>query len=328
MILRVLKSNNFANLFFVPIAVFAFWAEKIFAPVLYPFAPGEAENVLYKMLYRFTGDAPLLSVLLSAVLVTFIALLIELIISRYQFIRIRTRLPAILFVLLVGGLAPLHTLHPVYFGALFLLLALLRFFRIFGEPKAYSIIFDVGFLLGVGSLFYVNLCIVVPAFLFGISILSHGTNWREYLILLLGFFLPFIFALSYFFYTDQLGAVIEVFVDFVTQPINSLGGNLLLQIYLGILIFISLIASIDIARHYDTKKVSSRKYFMVFFFIFLFSMLGFVFIPVTSQEMLIISAIPLTFLLSNYLVFLKSRFWGELFLFSLLAAIIAIQIYG
>jgi len=306
MILRVLKSNNFANLFLVPIAVFAFWAGKLFAPAVYPFAQGEVDNVLYKMVYRLT----------------------ELIISRYQFIRIRTRLPAILFVLLVGGLTSLHTLHPVYFGAVFLLLALFRFFGMFGQTKAYTIIFDVGFLLGIGSLFYVNLFIVVPAFLIGISILSHGVSWREYLIMLLGFALPFVFALSYFFYTDQLFVVSQVFVDFVTQPINNLHGNLMLQIYLGILVFISLIASIDIAKHYDSKKVSSRKYFMVFFFIFLFSMVSFVFIPVTSQEMLIISAIPLTFLLSNYLVFLKSRFWGELFFFSLLVAIIVIQFFG
>ena len=328
MILRILKSNNFGNLFFIPVAVLAFWAGKLFAPFVYPFSPGEAQNVLYKGIHNLTGNAPLLSVILSAVLVVILAVFIELIITRYQFIRIRTRLPAILFVLLVGGLTQLHTLHPVYLAAIFFLFAIFRFFGIFEQTKAYNIIFDVGLLLGIASLFYFNLFIVMPAFLIGVSVLSHGTKWREYFILIIGFLLPVIFALSYFFYTDQLNEVLAVFIEFVTQSIGNLRGNILLQVYLGVLIFLTAIASIDIAQHYDSKKVSSRKYFLVLFFIFLFSMVSFIFIPATSQEMLIITAIPVTFLLSNFLVFLKSRFWSELFFYLLLAVVVATQFLG
>lgn len=328
MILRILKSNNFANLFFVPFAVLAFWAGKLFAPFVYPFAPGEADNVLYKSIFNLTGNAPLLSVILSAVVVMLLSVFIELIIARYQFIRIRTRLPAILFVLLVGGLIQLHSLHPVYFAALFLLFAIFRFFGIFEQSKAYNIIFDVGFLLGIGSLFYINLFIVLPAFLIGVSVLSHGTRWRDYIVLILGFTLPFLFAASYYFYIDQLSEIVAVYRNFITQSIGYLKGNLLLQIYLGVLVLLTLIASIDIAQHYDTKKVSSRKYFLVLFFIFLFSMGSYIFIPATSQEMLIITAIPVTFLLSNFLVFLKSKFWGELFFLLLLAVVIAMQFLG
>ena len=328
MILRILKSNNFANLFFIPFAVFAFWAEKVFAPFVYDFAPGEAQNVLYKSINGLTGNAPLLSVVLSAVLVMVLAVFIELIIARYQFIRIKTRLPAILFVLLVGGLIQLHSLHPVYFAAVFLLFSIYRLFGIFEQAKAYNIIFDVGFLLGIGSLFYLNLLTILPAFLIGVSILSHRTGWREYLILIVGFILPFIFASAYYFYTDQLNTVTGIFIEFVTQSIGNLKGNFLLQIYLGVLILLTTIASIDIARHYDTKKVSSRKYFLVFFFIFIFSMAGFVLVPACSQEMLIITAIPVTFLLSNFFVFLKSRILGELFFFILLSVVVAIQFLG
>ena len=328
MILRILKSNNFANLFFIPFAVFAFWAEKIFAPFVYPFAPGEPLNVLYKPIFSFTGDAPLLSVILSALLVVILSILIEFIIARYQFIRIKTRLPAILFVLLVGGLIQLHSLHPVYFAAVFLLFSIYRLFGIFEQAKAYNIIFDVGFLFGIASLFYVNLVTVLPAFLIGVSILSHRTGWREHVILILGFLLPFVFATGYYFYTDQLNEVITLLIDFITQRIGTLKGNLFLQIYLGTLVLLTIVASIDIARHYDTKKVSSRKYFFVFFFLFLFSIASFVLVPATSQEMLIITAIPITFLLSNFFVFLKSKFWGELFFFFLLAVVVAIQFFG
>jgi len=328
MILRALKSNNLSNLFFIPIAVLAFWAGKLLAPFNYPFAGSEAKNVLYVLLNRWFGDAALLNVILSAFMVIMLALLIELLIARYQFIRIRTRLPAILFVLLVGGLTQLHTLHPVYFAAVFMLLAIYQYFGIFDQAKAYSLLFNVGFLLGLGSLFYFNLFIVLPAFLFGILVLSRGSSWREYVVLLLGFVLPFVFAFSYYFYTDRLSDLLLVYQQSIVVSIGHLKHNLPLQVFLGALILISVIASVDIARHYDTKKVSSRKFFSVLFLIFLSTMVSYVFIPATSQEMLIVAAVPVTFLLSNFLVFLKSRFWGELFFTLLLLLVVALQFFG
>ena len=68
----------------------------------------------------------------------------DLLISRYQFIRIRTRLPAILYAVLMGGFVGVHSLHPVYFAAIFLLLALFRLFATFDLDKAYTGFFDVG----------------------------------------------------------------------------------------------------------------------------------------------------------------------------------------
>ncbi|WP_340112099.1 DUF6427 family protein [Maribellus mangrovi] len=325
MLLRILKSNNLSNLLFIPVAVFAFWAGKLFAPFSYSYFPGEAENVLFKYINKIVGDAPLLNVILSAVFVVILAVLIELIIARYQFIRIRTRLPAILFALILGGLTGMHTLHPVYFAAVFLLLAIFRLFGIFDQPKAYTTVFDVGFLLGIGALFYLNLYIVVPAFLVGIVVLGRGTGWREIVILIIAFLLPSILAFSYYFYTDRSQELITVFLKNINTSVYTLRNNLFLQIYLGALVLLTLLASIDIARHYDTKKVSSRKYFTVFFYIFIASMISYVFIPSTSQEMLIISAIPVTFLLANFFVFLKSRFLGELFFAVLLLVVIAVQ---
>lgn len=328
MILRIFKSNKLSNLFFIPIAVLAFWAGKIFSPFTYSYSPGEAKNVLYAAINRWIGDLPLLSVILSAVFVVILAVLIEMIIVRYQFIRIRTRLPAILFVLIVGGLTSMHSMHPVYFAAIFLLLAIFRLFGIFDIAKAYNVVFDVGFLLGVGALFYLNLFAVVPAFIVGVFVLGRAAGWREFVILIIAFLLPFAFAYSYYFYTDQIDIINQVYIQTVTNSLNTLKGNLLLQIYLGILVLFTVLASIDISSHYDTKKVSSRKYFTVFFYIFIFSMISYVFIPATSQEMLIIAAIPVTFLLSNFFVFLKNRWLGELFFTLLLSVVIVMQFLG
>ncbi|MFW5823018.1 MAG: DUF6427 family protein, partial [Tangfeifania sp.] len=89
---------------------------------------------------------------------------------------------------------------------------------------------------------------------------------------------------------------------------------------------ITLLGSIKIIQQYDSKKVSTRKFFTVFFLLFITSLAGFTFVPATSQEMLVITAIPVTFLVSNFFVFLKSRFWGELLFSLLLIIVITLQV--
>lgn len=328
MLLKTLKSNSVGNLIFIPVAVLAFWFGKFLAPFNYDFMPGEAENVLFAPIFRLTAESALLNVILSAVLVIILAFLVEMIISRYQFIRIRTKLPAILFVIIIGGFTGLHTMLPVYFAAIFLLLAIFRLFGIFEQSKAYTIAFDVGVLVGVGSLFYFNLVIFLPAFIVGLLVLNRDTRWREFVLIIIGFLLPPIFAVSYFFYTGRLIPLLQVFKQSIMEPINHFGSNIPLQVYLGVLVVLTIIGSIAMAKQYDTKKVSSRKYFTVFFFVFLFSLGGFVLIPAVSHEMLILTAIPVTYLISNFLVFMKSRFWSEFFFLFLLGIVIALQFVG
>jgi len=328
MLLKTLKSNSLGNLIFAPIAVLAFWLGKFLSPYNYDFMPGEAENVLFAPIFRLTSENPLLNVILSAVLAMVLALLIEMIIARYQFIRIRTRLPAILFVVIIGGFTGLHTLHPVYFAAIFLLLAIFRLFGIFEQSKAYTIVFDVGVLLGVGSLFYINMVVFLPAFIVGLLVLNRDTRWREFVLIIIGFLLPLIFAVSYFFSTGRLIPLLQIFQQSIMEPVNHFRSNIPLQVYLGVLVVLTVMGSIVMAQQYDTKKVSSRKYFTVFFFVFLFSLGGFVFIPAASHEMLILTAIPVTYLISNFLVFMKSRFWSEFFFLLLLGIVIALQFVG
>jgi hypothetical protein len=305
----------------MPVAVTAFWAKSLLHPFIYDFSSCENQNILFAPVAKLAGNNQLVNVILSVVLVMVLAFLVQLINDRYSFIRIRSKLPAILFAIVLGGFVGMHTLHPIYFGAVFVLFAIYRLFSMFEKVKPYSAVFDVGFLLGIGSLFCLNLIILFPAFLISIAILSRETRFREFLITSLGFLLPFAFALSYAFLTNNFQETLNTFAQSVTVPVNHFKNNYTLQIYLVVLVVYTLIASFNILKQYDKKKVSSRKYFSAFFWIFVFSLIGFTFIPATSQEMLVITAIPVTFLISNFFIFMKGRFWSEL-LFSLLLIIV------
>lgn len=321
MILKPLKSHRQINLLIFPIIGILFWLKSLILPFSYPFFPGENNNVLFSPIYSLVQNSAFLQVLLSLILVILLAMVIQLLNDRYSFIRIRTQLPASLFVIIVGGFTQLHTLHPVFLSALFLLFAIYSLFGTFEKSKPYSIIFNVGFFIGIGTLIYFNLIILFPAFLIGVSILTKETGWREYLILFIGLFVPFFFAFSYAVLTEQTLEMMKTFEENIVTPVNHFRTNIPLHALVTMLILLTLAGSIKIIQQFDSKKVSSRKYFIVFFMLFIFSMLSFVFIPGTSQEMLVIIAVPVTYLISNLFVFMKSRFWGE-FLFLLLIGIV------
>jgi len=325
MILRILKSSGPLNYFLYFIIGILFWIYSFWFPYSYDFFEGENNGILYYPIDKITANVPFLQVFLSFFIVLFVAFLIQQINSRYSLIWVKTKLPIAIYIIILGGLTFMHTLHPVLFAAVFTLLGINSLFSIFNNTKPQLDIFNAGLFIAIGTLFYFNLIILLPAFLISISILRRERNWREFLILMIGFIIPISFALSYAFFTDQLTeAFVNFQMNFIT-PVNHFKTNFPLQGFLGLLIFMTIAGSIKIMQQYDSRKVSTRKYYLVFFVIFLFSMLSFIFIPATSQEMLVIALIPVSFLISNLFVSIESVFWRELLFTVLLGTAIFMQ---
>lgn len=321
MVLRVLKSNRTINLILFPVLGVLLWGRSLLEPFSYQFYSGENNNILFAPIYKLLDHQLFLQVLVSLILVVFTGFLIQQVNDRFSFIRARTKLPAFLFTIFVGGFLNMHTLHPVFFAGIFLVFAIHSLFAIFDNPNTFPQIFNAGFFIGIGSLFYFNLIIILPAFIISVIILSREARWREFIIILLGTIIPFIFAASYAFLTDHLMEFLYTFEQNIVTPVNHFKENFVLQGFLGFLIILTVLGSIKLLQQYDTRKVSSRKYYLILLIIFIFSLLNFAFIPAVSQEMLVLTIIPVTFLLSNLFVSIQSRFWGE-FLFTILLLIV------
>ena len=326
MILGILKSNRSVNLLLFPFFGIILWLNSLLVPYSYDFYLGENKSLLFSPISKITDGYNLIKVGISLFLVIFVGFLIQQVNDKFGFIRARTKLPASIYVIIIGGFTTLHTLHPVYFAAIFLLLAIHSFFAIFNNPNTPGFILKTGLYLGIGSLFYFNLFIVFPAFLIGIFILSREIHWREFVILFIGFIIPFIFAFGFAFYTNQLLEVLYNFERNIVTPVNHFKSDIPLQLFLVLLLIFTIIASFVLLQQYDTRKISTRKYYSIFLVIFVFSMFSFIFVPATSVEILVISAIPVTFLISNFYVSIQSKFWSELLFSILFLFVLFIQI--
>ncbi|WP_163715811.1 DUF6427 family protein [Mangrovibacterium lignilyticum] len=325
MILRYIKSNQAYHFFTIPLVVLILWFRAYLQPESFPFFEGENQMLFFRPFAQLAQQSPLAGNLLTIALTLALAFIILRLNTAYSFIRIRTFLPSNIFILIVSGLVTMHSLHPVYFGALFLLLAINRIFGAYENKKANSNAFDSGFFIGLGSLFYFHLIFFFPIVWIGFILIRKNPEWRNFVLPLIGICIPWLYGFSYYFMTDtlpELGHTIQQ--NFLTSN-QFLQGNINFQVYLGLLVFLTLLGSFFLLAQIDEKKVSSRKYFQIFFLIFLFAGIILLLVPAVSQEILVIMAIPLTFLFSNYLIFMRMQFWGNLFVYILIAMVIYMQ---
>ncbi|MGV8091865.1 MAG: hypothetical protein AB2L24_08385 [Mangrovibacterium sp.] len=325
MILRFLKSNQPYHFILIPVIVLVLWLRSFLSPYFFPFFEGESSMPLYRPVHQLLTELPLISNVIAGILVILLSFMILHLNTVYAFIQIRTFLPSNIFVLIVSGLVSLHTLHPVFFGTFFLLICIDSLFNITENEKANPNSFNPGFYLSVGSLFYLNLIFYLPVVWVAFLLLRKKREWRDFVMSLIGMALPWLFAFSWYFMTDSVDELRTVITQNLFTSNLFFQGSVTFQIYLAFLTITTLWCSFFLIGQYDAKKSSTRKYFKIFFVIFAISIMLFFLIPAASQEILVIMAVPLTFLFSNYLISMKSQFLGNLFILVFLGLIIYMQ---
>lgn len=325
MVYRLIKTNRVVSYILLPLLAAGIWSSQLINPSGFSFYEGENQIFLFKLLFLLLNDLPIASIVLGLILLILAAVLVQRINVEYGFFRIKTILPGIIFVLVTGGFHEIHIFHPVYIAIIFLLVSIYRLFSAFDQRKPYREIFDACFFLGLGSLFYLNLLTLLPAFIAGGSILGRETRWREIMVSIIGFITPWLFVFTWFFLFDRIPEMISALkVNFLTQN-DRIVGNISVMVFLGFLILLTLAGSYLILVQYDEKKVSIRQYFLIFFLIFVSSILLIIIVPAASTEALLVAAIPVTFLLSNLILSFKRIIWGEIIIYLLLGFNIVFQ---
>ena len=325
MLLRTFKSNQPYHILLIPLIAIVLWIKSFLNPVAFQFYSGEDSMILYQPINYLIKVNAMASNATALIFTILLSLLIYKLNVQYAFIRIKTVLPASLFILITSGIPLLHAMHPVYPAALFLILAIDRIFSSYNKAGIHSNAFEAGIFLAIGSLFFLNLIFFFPFLWIGFIILNPKVNWREYVLTTLGFIFPWLIALMYYLVTDRSDELFRILEANVTIRRTFINQNLPIQIYMGFLLLLTFLGSIFLLGQYDEKKISSRKYFKAFFWIYLIAAILVIANPAVSQEIIIILAIPLTYLISNYLIFMKRQVWGEVFLYLLTAAIIFMQ---
>ena len=325
MFLKLFRANNFYNFLLFPIIGVLLLLGSFLSGGTFPNTACVNTTPICQLINEsgitYTG-----AILLNFALVLIILLLLLHINAKFNFVKERTFLPVYIFLFIVYALPELHVIQPVFISAIFVLLSIRSIFLSFEKPIALTNAFDAGFLLGLAGIFYIPLNMLVILVPFCIFILRNKIEWREVLLPFIGLLIPWLLLFCYYFIWNDLNELYSLIENGIAYQSSSIIHQPLAQAYGAFLILITVLASIFILTEYGAKNISTRRYFKILSLYFDASLL-LIFTPEVSVEIIVILAIPLTFLITNYLIFMRRRFWAELFFICLVLFSIVFQIF-
>ncbi|MCF8362089.1 MAG: DUF6427 family protein [Prolixibacteraceae bacterium] len=323
MLLKLLKGNHLYNYILFPVIGLMLIAGTLLQDgVFYPAFSSSAGPLSFLLQEIEFGN--IWAVFTNYLLILLISLLLLHINEYFSMARDATFLPSYLFLFIVYAIPNLQVLQPIFLSALFIALSFRSIFSSIDQKYTVNKAFNAGFFIGIAGLFYTYATLIVLIIPISIYILRNNLNWRNLLSPILGAIFPWLYLLVYYFIFKDIALFFELLEQSFQMPEVSFFSNTIIFVYLSYLILITLIASFFIIKQYDEKKINTRRYYKVLFIYFV-SILLLLLIPPVSFEIIVLIALPLTFLITNYLAHMKRRFWAELFFTTLVVISIILQ---
>ena len=322
MFLRLFNSKNVYSAILIPIIAFLFWMEPLKAPASLAVYPGEGMMPLYTFFAKFYTGSSVWPVLTGFILILLNSLILSMLSYEFQFLQHRTFLPGILYVSIVSSFPSLQTFHPVYPATLFVLISVYYIFSTYHRRNEISSTFNASFFLSIGALFYLPVLMLLPLIWISIFVLQKNDNWRLLVIPLIGISLPWLILWSFLFVSGSD----QAFISSIFQGMKSVNNQFIFNIgFLVITAFIFLLSafgSITLINSVNIRKMSTRKYFIILYWMLGFSIPSAFLLPSTGLGVIALSTIPVSFLISHFFKAGKRGFWREfLFLLFLLTLV-------
>jgi hypothetical protein len=193
------------------------------------------------------------------------------------------------------------------------------------EGLAYDY-FLASFLVSAGSLFYARGAYLLLIIWIGLS-LFRNIRYREWIYTIIGFMLPYLFLFSGYYLAGQelIARWQEMIMNFIPdRDLSHFNGYyILFYVYLALLI---LLASRKMISNYQGLKIYVRKFYRLNFWIFAVTIIVYFSLYGQSVELIYFCGFAIAYILSYYLLNLRSRLTGEIFFGLLFAGYIMLLI--
>ena len=326
MLLKLFKGTGLAVTILIFVTASGLWIGPVLHPVLPLYYPGLNSMPLFTLLKDFIGNSALAGVLFSFSLIMLMAVLLVSFNTKGFFITERTFLPAAIYVMLSALFPDCQTLNPAIIASVFLLIALMRIMDAYRKNGIAYNFFDAALLISIGSLFYIDLVWMGLLVFLGIALL-RTTNLKELIISIIGLVTPYLILYGiYYVVGKDLKSLTSLLLS---NLFGESGGFYMSRMIVVTMLVIGLnilIALIQLFSIFNAKKIKSRKTFSLLIWIFLLGSLSYILIPSVSDEIIYIIAIPLSYLISHYYIFMKRKLIPEIFFTTILVLIVLVQI--
>lgn len=215
------------------------------------------------------------------------------------------------------------TLSPVLMATTFILISFGTIVRQISRLQPTDEVFEIGFLIGLASLFYPPACIFIFWALASLVFFS-GATIRQYSLAIFGFLFPFLLTALYFYLDGTYSAFSRNFISSVFQirqynlnDFKSLLVTLLIPFALGILGFLRLVNTFG----FNNFQVRCQQVMILWA---IAGVLSIGFMPFLAPMQFMIFVPALAFFASNFFNTFKKNWLGEVIFLGVFVSILLI----
>ncbi|MGM0406643.1 MAG: DUF6427 family protein [Bacteroidota bacterium] len=325
---NILKSNQPFVIVFILLSAVGLWIFNLIDPVVYEFAFDQNKMIFYNIASQFFSYKSFGSILTTFILLVFQGFLLVQFNRKYILINYRTYLPAFFYILIASSFVPIQRINPVIFGTLFVFIATNFIYDIYRRDYALNRLYMAGFFVSLASLFWAPFAAFFLVIWIALTILRPFIG-REWIVSLFGFITPFLFVFTYYYvFVDvaQLNMLVDDYLNHfkILRVFNPI--HYAYYIFYALLFLIVLFASFTVLSNYQKKKIKTRKYFEINWWMFFIGIILFVFFNNVGYEILFFISIPISFLITEYFYTVRVNWFLNILLLLLLGSLVHIQI--
>jgi hypothetical protein len=202
-----------------------------------------------------------------------------------------------------------------------------RLFSIYKQQYAFREVFDTGLLIGISTLIYFPSIVLFFAMIIALGLLRPFI-WREYLIGFLGLFSTYFLVGTWFFWTDNLRKFIDYQFGSGLYGFNSIIEFTPAVRVIGLIMLFIFVASFVIFQNtYLKSPIQVRKYLILTAWMLILFTVSFLFKYTMTLNHFLIITVPLSMVVSYYLLNLKRKRVAEIVHAVLLFTILFFQYY-
>jgi len=187
--------------------------------------------------------------------------------------------------------------------------------------------FDAGILISIGSLFYANLIWFGIIMIIGITLLRTG-NLKEIFLSISGLITPYLLITGIYYVA---GFDLKAFASDISENLTGITpGYNYTRLTIAVLIYTGLMILVSIGflmMMMNSKKIKSRKTFSLLLWVFVISLGLFFVLRSVSVEMVWITAIPASYILTHYFVFSKKKILPEIIFSLFFLLVLLLQVF-
>ena len=234
---------------------------------------------------------------------------------------------AFVFLFLVTSNGHSFLFHPAMFAGFFMVLSYRFLLELYREETDYSVVFAMGFSWGIAVMLYPPVGLLIPAILIGL-LLMVTTDWRHWLVSLMGIAMPALLMAFVWFLMDDLGYEIAAFLSWFKFRHTILPVFISKEPFLAAWFGLILIWAVVASSKYRNPKIQSRQLFQTNFVLFVSILLLTVFLETVTAEVLWLLVIPVSYLMAFWALKVQKGWLRDLFFFSLLLCFAFFRVRG